>query len=316
MIVVSRNEALKRGVKHYWTGKPCKRGHIDLRNVSSFACVTCSREKARELCEASKDRGREKARLRWVVMTETQRTKKRATWRKSGATYYAAHKEARARQAKKRHDSNPATIEARQFRAQQREWEAGHPVIAALIRKATQIAIRKRHRARHAREIAKKRAAQWVRDKSKAAQKYREWCRANKESVNARNSLRYASRLAAVPEWVDTGAIQRVYALAAKRSTETGIRHEVDHIYPMKSPLVCGLHVPWNLRVTTKSQNCSKGNRMPTEDEIRPHTDHSRYPCAIVPQRRQPSFLDRSLNLVEDSAQAPMKRRTDRRHLS
>ena len=63
------------------------------------------------------------------------------------------------------------------------------------------------------------------------------------------------------PPWVDRKAI---YALAdeAKRLTEeTGVLHVVDHIVPLNHSLVCGLSVPWNLRVVPWRVNASKGNR-------------------------------------------------------
>ena len=34
-------EAKEIGFKHYYTGRPCKRGHINLRYASSKECVTC-----------------------------------------------------------------------------------------------------------------------------------------------------------------------------------------------------------------------------------------------------------------------------------
>lgn len=43
----SRKEARALGLTHYFTGKPCKKGHFDARLVSTKNCVTCNREHQR-----------------------------------------------------------------------------------------------------------------------------------------------------------------------------------------------------------------------------------------------------------------------------
>jgi len=47
-MIISRAEAKKQGLKHYFTGLPCPRGHIDYRFTSVGACMACTRERAME----------------------------------------------------------------------------------------------------------------------------------------------------------------------------------------------------------------------------------------------------------------------------
>ena len=44
---ISRPTAIAEGLKHYFTGQPCPRGHIVRRLVSTCACTACQREKDR-----------------------------------------------------------------------------------------------------------------------------------------------------------------------------------------------------------------------------------------------------------------------------
>lgn len=65
--------------------------------------------------------------------------------------------------------------------------------------------------------------------------------------------------------WADLDAIRAIYAEAARLTAETGIRHEVDHYYPLQGEIVCGLHCEANLQILTKAENIRKKNRMPEE---------------------------------------------------
>ena len=43
--VMSRIEARLKGEKRYFTGNPCKNGHISERNALSGGCLACERSK-------------------------------------------------------------------------------------------------------------------------------------------------------------------------------------------------------------------------------------------------------------------------------
>jgi hypothetical protein len=46
MDIISRKEAFKQGLKTYYTGKPCKWGHIARRYLQNGNCKTCARHKS------------------------------------------------------------------------------------------------------------------------------------------------------------------------------------------------------------------------------------------------------------------------------
>lgn len=60
--------------------------------------------------------------------------------------------------------------------------------------------------------------------------------------------------------WVDRKELAAIYRECAMVSKETGIPHHVDHIVPILHPDVCGLHVPWNLRIVPAVENMNKSN--------------------------------------------------------
>ena len=64
MKIISRQEAKKLELTHYYTGKPCKRNHVDERYVSTKACVSCRKHHFRKNSNCPDIKEREKARQR------------------------------------------------------------------------------------------------------------------------------------------------------------------------------------------------------------------------------------------------------------
>lgn len=86
------------------------------------------------------------------------------------------------------------------------------------------------------------------------------------EAYKERNRFKFASlemkrrtlKIKATPNWLTPEhfkQIEQFYINSQELSLSTGIRHEVDHIIPLRGKFMSGLHVPWNLRVTTRKFN-------------------------------------------------------------
>jgi len=185
----SRKEAKEQNAKYYYTGEPCKHGHITLRKVKG-SCVECLK-------------------IEWE-----QNNIKRAE-------YFRAYNESDAgKQAKRKYyEVNKATVIARA-------------------------------------------AARPVEERNKHREKYK---KQNPELYKAMTSVRKRRHKYATPKWITAEqklAMRKLYLQAMELTKLTGERYVVDHIIPLINPEVCGLHVPWNLRVITQEENLKKSNKL------------------------------------------------------
>lgn len=62
------------------------------------------------------------------------------------------------------------------------------------------------------------------------------------------------------PTWVDEREFTEIQHLYELAQTLMGKSYHVDHIIPLNSLFVCGLHVPWNLEVICAVENQRKSN--------------------------------------------------------
>jgi hypothetical protein len=88
----------------------------------------------------------------------------------------------------------------------------------------------------------------------------RKWRQANPGKVKAIKAKRRAAKLQATPLWSETESIAEIYATAIELTKSEGITYHVDHIVPLQSDLVCGLHCLANLQILTKRENLRKSN--------------------------------------------------------
>lgn len=102
-------------------------------------------------------------------------------------------------------------------------------------------------------------------DLPKARQQQRESYGRNRAKYIARARNREIGLALATPAWADLKKIQAIYAEAARLTRETGIPHEVDHYYPLRSKVMCGLHVETNLQILKAEKNRKKSNSIPAD---------------------------------------------------
>lgn len=185
----TRAEAKAAGSKYYFTGEPCKHGHIAPRKTKG-ACIECLK-------------------LEWKESLEKR------------ADYFKAYNASEAGQSAKHryYNANRAQVIAR---AQSRPDE----------------------------------------DKRAYKSAYKQ---ANPDMYKTLTSFRRRRFRDATPPWLTTrqkAEIRQLYQIAITMSKTTGERYVVDHIIPLQGESVCGLHVPWNLRVITQDENLVKSNKL------------------------------------------------------
>lgn len=174
MEIISKKQAQETGLTRYFTGKPCCKGHIAERMVSTRTCLECKRQ-------------RDKA---WQYLyPEKSKAKRRA--------YLENNRE-----------KDCMRVQARYHRAKQARLFKDDEVVS-----------------------------QWIKN---------------------------------------------YYETAKELGRNHDTTFHVDHIVPLKGKDVCGLHVPWNLQITTSAYNMSKKCK---HDDI---PNHVRKDCVMIGESALP----------------------------
>ena len=232
-IPISRTEAKALGLRRYFTGKPCKHGHVAERLICNKGCVVCQalkvgnnkeyhREKNREWRKANPERFRAGVQA-WTDANPERRKAISDNW-------YAANRERHRATTKARALANPERT-----RARRQAWYAANRERQNAATQAWYAANKARHRA-----LCKA------------------WAIANPEQAAANqrfhNAQRRALKARQTPAWADRKAIRAFYSACPPG-------HHVDHVVPIRGKNVSGLHVHYNLQYLTPPDNHSKGNR-------------------------------------------------------
>lgn len=174
---------------------------------------------------------------------------KRQNERKKG--YYAQYRETNRDRIRKR-DRDRIAKDPETNRNRVKQWQREFP--------GKMNAKGKVYRDRNV-EKEKARAAKYrelhIEERNKFA---REHYKKNKERYFAYSVNHRARKLNATPSWAIQWFIQEALHLARVRSKVTGFKWHVDHIVPLKSKKVCGLHWEGNLQVIPALENRKKLN--------------------------------------------------------
>lgn len=80
--IISAKEAKAKGLRYYFTGKPCKRGHVSQRRVINLWCLECEKERDQASRKAHPEKSRERTK-RWRSRNLEHCRAKSRNWNKT-----------------------------------------------------------------------------------------------------------------------------------------------------------------------------------------------------------------------------------------
>ena len=82
------------------------------------------------------------------------------------------------------------------------------------------------------------------------------------KTTTAESSAKYrAMKYKSMPKWANKDYIKLFYKLAKFEAERIGKKVQIDHIVPLTSDKVCGLHCEHNLQLLTATANREKHNK-------------------------------------------------------
>lgn len=183
---------------------------------------------------------------------------------------------ARRRAAVKRYDDKMKAVhKAPAYMEKRRAWDAARYVRDKEKRIAAAVLYRASRR-EHIREVNKeyyvlnrevhsaKCAAYYQQNRSTILAKVAAYRETNPIAVSLLKRKRKAQQKTSIPAWfseLDRFVMAEAAALCLLREHATGFKWHMDHVVPLQSNLVCGLHIAANIAVIPAAVNRSKKNR-------------------------------------------------------
>lgn len=101
----------------------------------------------------------------------------------------------------------------------------------------------------------------YERKKEEILEKGKEWRRLNPGAANALTMKRKLAKKQAVPGWYDHENVVKISEECHYLTLSTNTKYNSDHIVPIQSDFVCGLHWSVNLQIISALDNIRKSNR-------------------------------------------------------
>jgi hypothetical protein len=205
-------------------------------------CKSCDRDRDRKYRDENREKWRESMRIRNAKWREENPEKCTAIIRRFAERHpgYAKEQAARLR-----------ALDPEKARERDRAWYA---------RNAEKVRARKNAYNKINPKARATRMNYRLTNLERCREMVREWSKANPDKRCIYANRRRSAKLNATPLWANQFIIDEIYELAQLRTTLTGIKWHVDHIVPLQSKLVCGLHTEANLQVIPAIKNAIKGN--------------------------------------------------------